>query len=121
MLDLRTIMIGTDNLQAMAEFYGKVFDKPEDMSEGGMHGWVSNNNFLGIMEHSEVHGSAKEPQRLIFSFETKEVESEFNRLKEAGATVIKEPYQMGPAWIATLADPDGNYFQLVTPWEDMNM
>ncbi len=21
-------------------------------------------------------------------------------------------------WIATLADPDGNYFQLMTPWED---
>jgi len=22
-------------------------------------------------------------------------------------------------WIATLADPDGNLFQLVTPWEEM--
>jgi hypothetical protein len=21
-------------------------------------------------------------------------------------------------WLATLADPDGNYFQLATPWED---
>jgi predicted enzyme related to lactoylglutathione lyase len=21
-------------------------------------------------------------------------------------------------WIATFADPDGNYFQLMTPWEE---
>jgi predicted lactoylglutathione lyase len=34
-----------------------------------------------------------------------------------GAKVIKEPYQMGDAWISTLADPDGNYFQLMTPWD----
>jgi len=27
----------------------------------------------------------------------------------------KEP-QRG-MWIATLSDPDGNYFQLTTPWE----
>jgi predicted enzyme related to lactoylglutathione lyase len=29
--------------------------------------------------------------------------------------VIKEPYEMEGGWIATLADPDGNYFQLVSP------
>jgi len=34
-----------------------------------------------------------------------------------GAVVVKEPYQMDgmPGWIATLADPDGNYFQLMSP------
>ena len=32
-----------------------------------------------------------------------------------GATVIREPYEMGGGWLATLADPEGNYFQLVTP------
>jgi predicted enzyme related to lactoylglutathione lyase len=29
--------------------------------------------------------------------------------------VIAEPYAIGEGWIATLADPDGNYFQLMTP------
>jgi predicted enzyme related to lactoylglutathione lyase len=29
--------------------------------------------------------------------------------------VIREPYAIGDGWIATLADPDGNYFQLITP------
>jgi hypothetical protein len=31
----------------------------------------------------------------------------------------REPYQPGPAggemWLGTLADPDGNYFQLASP------
>ena len=43
---------------------------------------------------------------------------EFAKLQAAGATVVREPYtfeQAPDAWIATLSDPDGNYFQLVSP------
>ena len=36
-------------------------------------------------------------------------------IKALGAKVIRAPYQMGEGWIATLADPDGNFFQLMTP------
>ena len=46
-----------------------------------------------------------------------EVQKEFDRIKSLGAIVIKEPYDMGGMWIATLADPDGNYFQLMSPWK----
>jgi predicted enzyme related to lactoylglutathione lyase len=55
---------------------------------------------------------------LIWNIETSDVEGDFRRLKEAGATVVREPYQLGeepPMWIATLSDPDDNYFQLVSP------
>ena len=55
---------------------------------------------------------------LILNFETNEVETELTRLKGLGAVVIKAPYSMGEAKIATLADPDGNYLQLMTPWEE---
>ena len=47
------------------------------------------------------------------------MQEEFDRIKGIeGTTVIKEPYEIQSAWIATLADPDGNYFQLMNPWED---
>ena len=42
------------------------------------------------------------------------------RLTAAGATVVREPYHPGEGaegWIATLSDPDGNYFQLVSPMD----
>lgn len=51
----------------------------------------------------------------MLNFETTQVQEEFERIKVFGATVIREPYEMGGGWIATLADPDGNFFQLVTP------
>jgi predicted enzyme related to lactoylglutathione lyase len=60
-------------------------------------------------------GNTKDPGRVLINFETSEVKEEFERIRAAGAAVIREPYEMGGGWIATLADPDGNYFQLVTP------
>ena len=87
------------------------------MVEGGWHGWVVGSTFFSVGEYSEMKGEAKDPGRIMFNFETKEVKEEFERIKTLGAKVIKEPYTMGEAWIATFADPDGNYFQLMTPWE----
>jgi predicted enzyme related to lactoylglutathione lyase len=52
---------------------------------------------------------------ILWFLETTTVKEEFERMKAAGAQAIREPYEMGGGWIATLADPDGNYFQLVTP------
>ena len=110
-------MIGTAQPKALAQFYEKVLNKKPDMTEGNWSGWQDGKTFFSVGEHSEVKGKAKEPQRVIFNFETKEVKEEFERIKKAGATVIKEPYEMQGMWIATFADPDGNYFQLMTPWE----
>ena len=56
--------------------------------------------------------------------EEADVRGTFERLKAAGAIVIQEPYEMdgSPGFaIATLADPDGNYFQLTTPYESAGM
>lgn len=110
-------MIGTMQIGVMADFYQKVFGRPGDHVDGGWHGWKVGDTFLTVGEHSEMGGSAKDPGRIMFNFETNEVKEEFERIKECGATVIKEPYEMGGGFIATLADPDGNFFQLVTPWE----
>ncbi len=116
-LNLNSIMIGTAQPQVLAAFYEKVLGRPADMTEGGYYGWQVGNCFLTVGEHSEVQGQAKEPARIILNFETKAVQAEYERLKQAQVTVIKEPYEMEGAWIATLADPDGNFIQLMTPWE----
>lgn len=117
MLNLNSVMIGTKQAKAMTAFYEKVLGRPADMvdNENGFHGWQVGNAYLGILEHSEMGGGTKDPGRVMFNFETAQVKEEFERMKSSGATVIREPYQIGEGWIATLADPDGNYFQLVTP------
>lgn len=110
-------MIGTSQPKVLADFYEKVLGRAADWSDEGWYGWQAGGCFLNIGEHSEVKGKAKEPQRVIINFDTKEVKKEFERIKKSGARVVKEPYEMGGGWIATLADPDGNYLQLMTPWE----
>ncbi len=54
---------------------------------------------------------------VILNLETTAVQEEFARLKQLRVNVIKEPYEMGGGWIATLADPDGNLLQLMSPFE----
>jgi predicted enzyme related to lactoylglutathione lyase len=114
-------MIGTTQAEVLGDFYKGVFQKEPDMAEGGWYGWSVGGTFLSVGFHSEVVEQSQDPKRIIFNFETKEVKEEFERIKAIkGSVVIKEPYEMGGAWIATLADPDGNYFQLMTPWDNMN-
>lgn len=117
MLNLNSIMLGTQQAKAMAAFYEKVLGKPADMTdaENGFWGWQAGGAYFSILTHSEMGGKTKDAGRVIFNFETTQVKDEFERLKALGATVIRAPYEMGGGWIATLADPDGNYFQLVTP------
>jgi len=117
MLNLNSVMIGTKQLKALADFYEKVFGKPAEMidNENGFFGWQIGNTYFSVLEHSEMGGNAKDSGRVMINFETAEVKEEFERIKSAGAQVIREPYEMGGGWIATLADPEGNYFQLVTP------
>jgi len=117
MLNLNSVMIGTKQPQELAAFYEKVFGKPADMvdQENGFWGWQVGNAFMGILNHSEMGGGAKDPGRVMINFETPQVKEEFERIKALGAAVIREPYEMGGGWITTLADPDGNYFQLVSP------
>jgi predicted enzyme related to lactoylglutathione lyase len=116
-MDLNGILIGSDNPRRLADYYTKLLGKP-GWDDGGYVGWLVGAAGLTVGPHSEVHGTNQEPGRLIFNFETPDVQGDFDTFKAAGATVVREPYNFeGPpdAWIATFSDPDGNYFQLVSP------
>jgi predicted enzyme related to lactoylglutathione lyase len=117
MLNLNSVMIGTKQPVKLAAFYEKVLGKPADMvdQENGFWGWQAGSAFISVLDHSEMGGNAKDPGRVMFNFETQQVKQEFERIKAHGATVIREPYEMGGGWIATLADPEGNIFQLISP------
>ena len=117
MLNFNSILLSTDDPKRLAGFYSKVFEKEPDMNEDGYKGFMVGGCFLTIGFHGKIHGENPNPERVIFNFETKDVKGEFERIKGLGAKVVAKPYEMKPAWIATLMDPDGNYFQLITPWE----
>jgi predicted enzyme related to lactoylglutathione lyase len=123
-LDFNNLMIGSEDPKRLIEFYTKILGKPTWEMEP-FTGWQVGSGNIMIGPHSEVHGENKEPGRLIFFFETKDVQGEFDRIKGLGAKVITEPVHPSgdtsaeneDGQLACLADPDGNYFQLATPWE----
>src|SRR5258708_5944271 len=117
MLNLNSVMVGTKQVKALTSFYEKVFGRPSDMADSanGFFGWQVGSVNFSVLDHSAMGGETKDPGRVMFNFETAQVKEEFERIKAIGAGVIREPSAMGDGWLATLADPDGNYFQLVTP------
>ena len=116
-MNFNSILIGTDNAERLSAFYTKVLGEPRWTDES-YSTWLIGSGAVSIGPHSEVSGSNSQPGRLIWNIETEDVKGEFERFKAAGATVVAEPYtfeQAPGSWIATFADPDGNYFQLMTP------
>ena len=120
-MNLSSLLIGTENPERLKDYYTKLFGKP-GFDEGGYFGWQIGSGLLSFGPHDQVKGKNTTPGRIIWNLEAADVKAEFNKLKAAGATVVKEPYQMGEEpgqqmWISTFADPDNNYFQLMSPME----
>lgn len=118
-MDLNSILIGTDNKDALVEYYTKVLGEPSYTDES-YAGWQIGSGWVNVGAHSEVSGRNTTPGRLMWNIETKDVQGEFDRMKAAGAIVVREPYGFEgypDAMIATFEDPDGNYFQLMSPME----
>lgn len=119
MLSLNSLLVSSENPEKLREFYGKIFDKKPDMDDHRYFGWLVGKGFISFGPHDKVKGKSTNPERVIFNFETTDVKEEFERIKKLNAEVISEPYDAGGGMlIATLADPDGNYFQLMSPWKE---
>jgi predicted enzyme related to lactoylglutathione lyase len=113
------ILVGSEDPKRLVEYYTKLFGAPQS-DDGGYTGWQFGSAGIFIGAHDQVHGKNAHPGRLIWNLETADVKSEFARLQAAGAIVVREPYNFPDypdTWIATLADPDDNYFQLMSPME----
>ena len=121
-LNLNSIMLGSEDSKKLGDFYTKVLGAPNpDWSDAtnGWFGFQAGDGSLAVGPHSDVKGTSQEPGRVMLNFETADVTGEFERIKAVGAEVVAEPYQPegGDGMLmCTFADPDGNYFQLATPW-----
>lgn len=120
MLNLNSIIIFSENPEKLVAFYKKILSMEPGWTGGDFTGFKVGSGYLTIGPHSEVKGMAKDPKRMMFFFETTEVTGEHKRMLSEGAKEIAAPYHPGEEpdmWLSTLADPDGNIFQLATPFE----
>lgn len=118
MLNFNSLLLFSEAPKKLIDFYRRVLAREPKWQEGEYSGFEVEAGALVIGPHSAVRGRNKNPERIMFNFETDDVKGEFERMKGLGVKVIAEPYHMEgdqDHLIATLADPDGNYFQLVSP------
>ena len=118
-MNFNGILIGSEDPKRLSDYYTKLFGKP-DWDEGGYLGWQVGSGGITVGAHDEVHGKNSQPGLIIWNIESADVKGDFERWKAAGAMVVREPYSFEQApgtWVATLADPDGNYFQLISPMQ----
>ena len=110
-----TIMVGTDQPDAMARFYGMTlglrrvekFRDPVFEAAGG---------FIRILDHSEISGPTLEPARMQINLFVHDVSSQFRRVTDADPTIRVHREPERESWggeVATLLDPDGNFVQLL--------
>jgi predicted enzyme related to lactoylglutathione lyase len=122
-MNLSSVVVGSEDSKKLADFYTEVLGPPMPQWSDEATGWFgfqAGGSGLVIGPHSEVKGRSPQPGRIMLNFETPDVKAEFDRIKALGAEVVAEPYEPqggGGMQMCTFADPEGNYFQLVPPWD----
>ena len=122
-MNFNSILIGSSDPAGLVAYYTKLFGEPT-MADDSYTGWLIGSGFVSVGPHSEVQGKNAQPGRIIWNIESADVRGDFARMKDAGAIVIREPYSFEgypDTWVATLADPDDNYFQLMSPMDPSAM
>ena len=118
-MNLNTILIGSEDPKRLTVYYTKLFGKPTTEEDGGWASWRIGNCSIAVGPHDQVKGKNADPGRILLNIETTDVKGDFSRLQAAGANVVREPYREEGwppnTWVATIADPDDNYLQLVSP------
>jgi predicted enzyme related to lactoylglutathione lyase len=116
-LNLNNVLIGSDDPDELARFYMRVFGDPT-WKLGRWVAWEVGDGALTIGPHTEVTANTTRPGPVLIGFFTEDVEGEFDRIKNAGAKVVQAPFHPvddPEGWLAFLADPDGNHFQIMWP------
>src|SRR5262245_12221381 len=118
-MNLNSILVGSEEPKRLVDFYTKLFGDPT-WDDGAYAGRQIGTGLCSAGRQDQVKGANEPRGRIIGTMETADVQGDFDRLRSAGATVVQEPYTPGDGSdgdmsIATFADPDGNYFQLVSP------
>jgi predicted enzyme related to lactoylglutathione lyase len=108
-LSLGSILIGSSNVEEMKSWYRRAFDAEENAMGALTLGAVQ----LFIEPHSEVSGPAREPARVILNLDVTRCGAIVDHLRSLGTRFVRPLEPMPFGLIATVADPDGNYVQVI--------
>jgi predicted enzyme related to lactoylglutathione lyase len=108
-VSLGSLLLGSDRVDEMKTWYRRAFDVEENAMGAFELGAVQ----LFIETHSEVGGPTKEPARVIINLDVDDARAWEAQLNRAGANWVRPVEQESFGLIGTVADPDGNYVQVI--------
>lgn len=104
-----SLLVGSSNVGEMKDWYRRAFDTKENDAGAFEFGPVQ----LFVEEHSAVSGPTREPARVIINLDVDDCRSVESHLRAMGVTWVREVEEMSFGLIGTVADPDGNYVQII--------
>ena len=108
--NLGSVMLGSSQVDAMKSWYRACFP---DATENEMGAFQFGAAQLFVEEHSDVSGPTKEPARAILNLDVDDCRAIEKHLNAQNVTWVRKVEQMPFGLIGTLADPDGNYVQVI--------
>ncbi len=109
-------VIHSSDPKSLRDWYAQVLvpdgDGRGEIGEEG-HALQLGEQYLLFFSHEDVAGKAKEPARVIMNLVVDDAPAVAARLDGLGAQWVRPLEDGGPGRIGTVADPDGNYLQLL--------
>lgn len=103
-----SLLIGSSNVDAMKQWYRDAFGITEN-DMGAFELGIG----VFIEEHSDISGPTKEPARVIINLNVDDCRAVESHLDSLGVTWVRKVEQEPFGLIGTVADPDGNYIQII--------
>ncbi len=108
------VMLFTDNVDRLAAFYRDVVGMKPRSSRPGRMSFGTDEVRININLHDQVHGAAKDPNRIILNLGTDDINADHERLKAKGVEFVRPPEKEGwGGYTATFKDVDGNLVNIM--------
>ncbi|HEY6378244.1 MAG TPA: VOC family protein [Candidatus Dormibacteraeota bacterium] len=106
---IASLLVGSSQADVMKDWYQRAFGvTANEMGAFDFGGFQ-----LFIEAHTDVSGPTKEPARVIINMNVDDCRALESHLKTQSVRWVREVEQMPFGLIGTLADPDGNYLQII--------
>lgn len=121
--NISTILIWSEDYKKLADWYLDVFNlkvveelnHPQDT--GVLMKFPNAGPSLWIGQHSEIHGTNKDPFRIMFNITVDSIDKAYELLLAKKVLIIAKPFKAPTfdKYFVTFSDPDGNTIQLIGP------
>ncbi|MDP9443229.1 MAG: VOC family protein [Actinomycetota bacterium] len=113
MTQLGSILLASTDPQRLRDWYAAALEPDVDNDQEGYRVLGFGGFYVMIDTRDDIGPANPEPGRIILNFHVRDAQAVVDRLEQLGATWIAKLDDRDGSRFATVADPDGNYVQVI--------